>query len=204
MRYVLSLFLLIGCPPAWAQDQAELLRNFRNSWSGYAIQAELFERYVKVNASPDWWAFLCSNRDGGYALVNLTRGILDQAPNLGWADVKTLDEGMGSRGDAPPVLEALDSWKGKVGVTVTLPPGLDDEKKKQVMSNYDLINGVIGWKATCLPRGGKLFINVSTSLKASEAQGSASKDGNTYEVVLPVYAGITSGQLENIFKKGMK
>ena len=75
MRYVLSFFLLIGCLPAWAQEQAELLRNFRNSWSGYAIQAELFERYVKVNASPDWWAFLCSNRDGGYALVNLTRGI---------------------------------------------------------------------------------------------------------------------------------
>ena len=204
MRYFLALFLLFGCLPARAHDQSELLRNFRNSWSGYAIQAELFERYVKVNASPDWWAFLCSNRDGGYALVNLTRGILDMAPSLGWADVKSMDEGMGSKGDAPPVLEALDSWKGKVGVTVTLPSGLDEEKKKQVMSNYDLINGVVGWKATCLPRGGKFFLNVSTSLKASEAQGSVSKDGNSYEVVLPVHAGITSGQLENIFKKGMK
>ena len=111
---------------------------------------------------------------------------------------------MGSKGDAPPVLEALDSWKGKVGFTVTLPPGLDEEKKEQVMSNYDLINGVVGWKATCLPRGGKFFLNVTTSLKATEAQGSVSKDGNSYEVILPVYARITSGQLETIFAKGMK
>lgn len=190
--------------PAWSQDQAELLRNFRNSWSGYAIQAELFDRYVKVNAPADWWTFLCADRDGGYALVNLTRGILDMAPGLGWADVKSLDEAMGGKGDAPPVLEALDSWKGKVSVTVTLPSGLDDAKKKQVMSNYDLINGVIGWKATCLPRGGKFFLNITTSAKATEAQGSVSKDGNSYEVVLPIYAGVTSGQLETIFKKGMK
>lgn len=204
MRYLLPFFLVLATLPAWCQDQAEVLRNFRNSWNGYAVQAELFERYVKVNAPADWWAFLSSNRDGGYALVNLTRGILDMAPGLGWADVKTLDEGMGFKGDAPPVLEALDSWKGNLGVTVTLPAGLDEEKKKQVMSNYDLINGVIGWKATCLPRGGKFFLNVTTSPKATEAKGSVSKDGNSYEVILPIYAGITSGQLENIFKKGMK
>ncbi|MFN8611592.1 MAG: hypothetical protein U0931_28870 [Vulcanimicrobiota bacterium] len=204
MKILLTCFLVMFSLPAWSQDQAELLRNFRNSWTGYAIQAELFDRYVKVNASPDWWAFLCSNRDGGYALVNLTRGILDMAPGLGWADVKTMDESMGSKGDAPPVLEALDSWKGKLSVTVNLPAGLDDAKKQQVMSNYDLINGVVGWKASCFPRGGKFFLTVNTSAKATEAQGSVSKDGNTYEVFLPIYAGITSGQLENIFKKGMK
>lgn len=64
---------------------------------------------------------------------------------------------MGGKGDAPPVLEALDFWTGKLAVTVILPAGLGEVKKKQVMSNYDLINGVVGWKAGCLPRGGQFF-----------------------------------------------
>ncbi|MBS2040341.1 hypothetical protein JST97_35465 [bacterium] len=204
MRKTLCLLLLLVNLPAWGQDQAELLRNFRNSWNGYPILAEVFDRYVKVNATPDWWAFLCADRNSGYALVNLTRGLTDLGVNLGWADIKTMDEGMGGKGDAPPVLEALDSWKGKLAVTVTLPAGLDEARKTQVMSNYDLINGVVGWKAGCLPRGGQFFLNVTTSPKATEAQGKVSKDGNHYEVVLPIYASITSGQLEKIFVKGMK
>ena len=153
---------------------------------------------------PIWWAFLTTKKDCGYTLINLANGILDMAPGLGWADAKTLDASAGGSGDSPTVLEALDSWKGKLGVTVNLPGGLDDVKKEQVMVNYELLGGVVGWKATCLPRGGKFFLTVSASPKVSAPQGSVSKDGNTYEVVLPTLVGITSGQLEEIFKKGMK
>ena len=45
-----------------------------------------------------------------------------------------------------------------------------------------------------MPRGGKLFLNVTTSAKAAAAKGSVSKDGNSYEVVLPIEAYATSLQ----------
>ena len=198
----LLLFLLVL--PGWAQDQEELLRSYRGPWNGYAIHTELFKRYVKINATPDWWAYLCANRDAGYNLVNISNGILDLAPGLGWADVKTLDNEMGSNGDAPPVLEALDSWKGKLQVTINLPGGLDDVRKKQFIDNYMMISGVIGYKHDCLPRGGKFFLTIGVQPKATTVTGTVSKDGNTYDLLLPVYTGVSSAPFEPIFQKGMK
>jgi hypothetical protein len=198
MRYTL-LCLLFLTLPVWCQDQAELIRTYRNAWSGHALQAELFERYFKVNAPGDWWSYLCTHRDGGgLAMVDLSYGILQLAPNLGWADAKKVDD------DGGDALACLDSWKGKLSVTVNLPSGLNDEQKKQVMDNYNLISAVVGGRYQCMPRGGQFFLNISTSAKANEARGSVSKDGNRYEVILPVQAYATTMQLENIFKKGMK
>lgn len=194
-----SLFLLLLLAlPAWCQDQQELLRTYRNAWSGYPVEAETFDRYFKVNAPPDWWSYLCAHREAGLAMVDLTYGILGLAPNLGWADAKKLAD------DGGDFLGALDSWKGKVSVTVTLPPGLNDDQKKQVMDNYNLISAVVSGKYYCMPRGGQLHLNITTSPKAREARGSVSKDGNNYEISLPIQAYATTMQFENIFKTGMK
>ena len=40
--------------------------------------------------------------------------------------------------------------------------------------------------------------------KATTVTGTVSKDGNTYDLLLPVYTGISSAPLEPIFQKGMK
>lgn len=201
--FCLVVFLLLGLP-ALAQDQDELLRLYRSSWGGYNLHCEVFKRYFKVNASPDWWSFLCASQQNGFELVHLAVGVLDLAPGLGWADAKTIDDGLGSTGEAAPVLEALDSWKGKVSVTCNLPAGLSEEQKKQFMSNLQLVSGVVGWKHDCLPRGGKLFLTISASPKATEVGGTVSKDGNTYDLVLPVLTSITTGPLQAFFQKGMK
>lgn len=207
MRYRLLLCLMmllsVFVRPASAQTQDDLLRQYRNEWRGYVIEAEVFKHYGVIEATPDWWTFLGADRENGYPIVHVSRGLLDIAPSLGWANVLELDEKMGGNGDAPPVLAALASWKGNVQVRIKLPAGIPDEQKKQFCTNFDLLSGVVGWKNTCQPRGKKLFINVTADPKATEVTGKVSADGNTYDIAIPVYASVTSGQFEEVFKKGM-
>ena len=48
------------------------------------------------------------------------------------------------------------------------------------------------------PRGGKLQMNISFDSKAKDFSGKVSKDGNTYDLVFPIYAG------NLLLKKGTK
>lgn len=192
---------------AGAQDSSDVVRaylNPGNAAGGYVRNAECFKRYVTVNASPDWWTFLLADDRRAIQLVLITNGMLDLASNMGLGKVAELDDKTGGKAEFPGVLEMLDSWKGKMQVTINLPAGLDDARKTQFLENYELINGVIGWHYDCLPRGGKFFLTVNCSAKAADAQGKVSKDGNTYDVTIPVYSRITSGVLQTIFHKGLK
>ncbi len=55
------------------------------------------------------------------------------------------------------------------------------------------------------PLGGKLQMNISFDPKAKDFSGKVSKDGNTYDLVFPIYAGnMSNWKFEELLKKGTK
>ncbi len=196
------MVILLMATAVWAESLEDVVRNYRTTW-GYPVYAEVFQRFVTVNGGPDWWTYLAANTDSnGYNLLNFARGLADLANGLGWGDAYTLDSEAGGKGDFPPVLAMLDSWKGKMSVTINLPNNLDDAKKRQFMDNFSLVQGVVGWKHDCMPRGKKFFLTLSGDSNLTAATGKVSGDGTTYELKLPTHVGITTGQVQAFFQKG--
>jgi len=196
------LLVLCLASAASAQDKAEMLRNYRNALGGYPLQAAVFDRYVDVQADADWWTYLVSSRKT-YLFVDFAESLVTLASNLGWGDAKKLNESTGGQAEAPPVIEMIDSWKGKMAVKIDLPPGLKQEQKDVLMDNLALLNGPVS-STYNVPRGGKFFMNVTFNAKATEATGKASKDGTTFDFVFPTYANVYTSQIENVLKKGLK
>lgn len=202
LRVLVSVLLL--CAAAVAQDKTELLRAYRNEWSGYPLTAAVFDRYVDVQADADWWSYLVTNpRRKSYLFVDIAGSLVELANNLGWGDAKTLNSNAGGQADAPPVLEIIDSWKGKMGIKIVLPSGLKPEQKEVLLDNVAILNGPIS-SSYNVPRGGKFFLNLTFNAKATEATGKCSKDGTTFDFVFPIYANVYTSQIENVLKKGLK
>lgn len=199
------LLCLLLSSVALAQDKEELLRAYRNSWSGYPLEAALFQRFVEVEGDVDWWGYLVSNPTRhSPQFVALAGSLANVANNLGWGDAQIMNSNLGGLADAPPLLQMLDSWKGKLAIRVKLPSGLNQEQKDNYLDNLALLNSPMGNNYVCLPRGGKFFLNVSFNAKATEAGGNVSKDGNSYDLVMPSYARIYTSQIERVFQKGLK
>ncbi len=155
------------------------------------LQANIMERLVTIEASPGFWTRINGSNEGvnshpvkllsaygenlGYAAKNLGLGDIDGA----MYQVRNAD--------APPVVSVIDSLKGKVDLTIVMNFEPNDETFKKTMEQTEIIASQLGNSYHLKPRGGQFHGRVIYSDTATQASVKVSPDGNSYEIVVPIY-----------------
>ena len=204
LRAILLFYCLMSPVVAQSEAEGEFLRFLRNDGAPEAAAA--WERVVTVKAAPEFWAY--ANGPGQKSMRNLAYGLnraigyLSNA--MGWGDPATVLEQVKGDVNAPPYLAVLDGWKGKMAVNLNFENFVPDKGKDQIENVWTMTTTMAN-PAYLKPRGGKMIMNVSFDPKLTDLVGKVSKDGNTYNMVFPIYAGTLSNwKYEEVFKKGLK
>lgn len=204
MKKILLLVLLLLLPALAQEGQEEFLRNLRNDGKGG--DAAVWERVVTVKAGPEFWTWANGpgQRDMRTLAYGIARGLSAMSNALGTGDANEVLGQMKKDATAPPFLAVIDAWKGKYAVNIDLTNWVPDKGQQQI-GNLQGLTTTMANPAYLKPRGGKLTMNISFDPKAKDFGGKVSKDGNTYDLVFPIYAGnMSNWKFEELLKKGTK
>lgn len=196
-----TLFFLIVFP-VQAQDQKEQLVQALRS-DGSPLEAEVLSRYVELEMSPEWWAIMLDpgeSRGVRQSLRVILSNLIDMANRNGWGDAARLNQDTGRKGNSPPVIAMLDSWKGKMQVKIVMNFVPDETSKKQTSDGLDRMGYPISSWAK--PRSGKFFLTVVYDPKVTKLQTKMSPDASTYMVTAPGYTYWRQGDIDDLFKRG--
>jgi hypothetical protein len=194
------LLILLVASLAYAQDLSELRQMLAVSQKR-PVHAQVVEKLCTLKVSPQAFDYLMNDKDGQLAALSLGNTLIAVANNLGLGDVDALDRNNGYDGKSPLVADMIDSWKGKVSLTLVIPQTDPEEIKKGI---YQLSGAPAVFQSTnyFLPRGGQAHITWTLVTKAPEVACKVSKDGNTYDVTVPVHATLSQDKLSELVKKG--
>ena len=205
---LLMLLLTLGWPAQAddAEGKAQLIQALRSR--KYVLDAMVLERFVTIKASPEVWAEIGSETSTAYGSFNdfftSLNGIITKiADNMGWGDVRDLDQKNGFDGSSPLVASMLDSWKGKMTFTVDLTSKLELKSKYKMIDNLETVYNPLSFITYFKPRGGNAFVTLKADPGAAKASVTVSKDGNTYFVNIPATATCSQRDLESGLKKGL-
>ncbi len=198
---ILTLLLVIVAP-LQAQDQKDQLIQALRS-DKFPLEAEVLSRYVDLEMSPEWWAIMvdpAEERGVRQSFRVILSNLIDMANRNGWGDAARLNQDTGRKGDSPPVVAMLDSWKGKLGVKIVMNFVPDETSKKETSDGLDRMGYPISSWAQ--PRSGKFFLTVVYDPKVTKLQTNVSADGSTYTVTAPAYTYWRQGDIDDLFKRG--
>lgn len=189
-----------------AEDYSTYLQMLRSN--KYNLDAVVSERFVKIDAPAEWWALIDKETFNGQDSLNHTftlfaGAVTTIATNMGWGDLRDLDRNNGYDGSSPLLAPMMDSWNGKIQFHVVISCKPDPKSVQGVKDSLDRLLAPFCSTYYFKPRGGKAMVNVNLDAKASKMSCKVSKDGNTYDVVLPVYATYSQSDLETALKRGM-
>lgn len=162
---------------AGAQDLATFLETLTPARAG------VFRRAVVIEASPSWWVYL--NQNSRSFAPGLAGGLVRLAKNM-------------NLGHQP------EGWGDRISVNLKFPPTINDDISRQkILENLNYVPQPMVNPGYCLPRGGRFTLNVSFDPRSTMLAGNVSPDGNTYNLVSPIYATLYTSQLQEFFKKGL-
>lgn len=202
----LCLMALVGGSATAQNDRkAELVQALRGV-SADDFSAEIVSRFVTIEANSAWWDRLLdpeTSRDGAmHEMSNLALMIVRVAANLGLGDAVEVDRNSTYDGKGPLFLAMLEGWKAKVGVHLVLDFVPDDASAATALTNFDTVLEPFASPTYCKPRGGKFQLNLRFEPKATNYKLTVSKDGTTYDVLLPVHAEVSQSYFEQSLTSG--
>jgi hypothetical protein len=182
--------------PARAQDKAELLNQWRHdSYLGMQT-AVLAERLVDFKMSPKWWNYFVNDADGRNTMRNMVDALGSIANNLGYGDVGTLDSTRDST--SPLFLEAVDSWKDKLHMTIVIDQDLDDKAMALFVQNFGTSIVPIGYSK---PVSGRYNLTIKMNPKAKAYSYKGDKQKANFTLELPVYVPVSQSYLQDTVKR---
>ncbi|MGE0490752.1 MAG: hypothetical protein AB7S38_16215 [Vulcanimicrobiota bacterium] len=201
-RFLFAMALtMLWCAPGIADQKADLVQAVRSD--GFPLEAEVMARYVEVEMSPEWWAIMLDpgeERGARQSLRIVVSNMIALANNMGWGDLARLDQDSGRKGNSPPVLAMMDSWKDKLAVKLVLGFTPDDTSKKQTVDGLDRLGYPIG--SVAQPRSGKFFLTATYDPAATDIKASMSSDASTYSLTLPAYTSWSQSKVDAVMKRG--
>lgn len=172
-----TLWLVLLAAAAGAQDLATFLETLTPGRAG------VFRQAVVIEANPSWWVYL--NQNSRTFAPGLAGGLVQLAKNM-------------QLGNKP------ENWGGRISVNLKFPPTItDDISRQKILENLNYVPQPMVNPGYCLPRGGRFSLNVSFDPRSTILAGNVSSDGNTYNLVSPIYATLYTSQLQEFFKKGL-
>lgn len=172
-----SLWLVLLASVAAAQDQDTFLQTLTPG------RAAVFREAVVIEANPSWWVYL--NQNSRSFAPGLAGGLVQLAKNM-------------NLGNKP------EGWDDRIRVNLKFPPTItDDISRQKILDNLNYVPQPMVNPGYCLPRGGRFGLNVSFDPRSTILAGNVSQDGNTYNLVSPIYATLYTTQLQEFFKKGL-
>lgn len=189
-----------------AQDYSTYLQSLRSH--DYHLDAAVMERFVKIDAPAEFWQMIDAEPFNGQYSLNHSLGLFAGtvttiASNMGWGDVRDLDRNSGYDGKSPLLAGMMDQWSGKIQFHLTVPFKPDAKSLEGVRDSLDRFFAPFQSTYFFKPRGGKAIVNIRMDPKATKMTCNVSKDGNTYDLVLPVYARYSQSELEERLKRGL-
>lgn len=202
------LSLLFFCPSVWAQSPSkdQLVRVFRVDHEA-PMEAHVLERFVTIQASPEWWTVLQDTSGGrssnlGYRFANICNRLPKLANSMGLGDIDELNKADRYKASSPLVLGMLDEWKGKMSVEFRMMFTPDAATAKKTIENLERATQTWDDPNYLSPRGRQFHAVVTVDPKARASSCKVSKDGTQYHFVIPVYADVNASEIEKALKSG--
>ncbi len=171
------LWVVLLAAAAAAQDLATFLDTLTPGRAG------VFRQAVVIEANPSWWVYL--NQNSRSFAPGLAGGLVQLAKNM-------------NLGSKP------ENWGDRISVNLKFPPAINDDiSRVKILENLNYVPQPMVNPGYCLPRGGRFTLNVSFDPRSTILAGNVSPDGNTYNLVSPIYATLYTSQLQEFFKKGL-
>jgi hypothetical protein len=197
---LVALACLAG--PVQAQDQkAQLAQALRSD--GFPLEAEILNRFVDLEMSPEWWAIMVDpgeERDARQSFRIVLSGVVAMADRMGLGDAARLNQDTGRKGNSPPLLGMLDSWKDKIHLKIVMNFAPDATSKKETVDGLNRMGNPISSEA--VPRAGKFSLLLTYDPKVTEMKTSMSADASSYTVTVPAYTYWRQGNVDDLFKRG--
>lgn len=192
LNFLCLLLLALFIQPSSAQDDgtATFLTVMKGQ-IGYPLSANIAQRLMVVEASPGFWSRIndssaSKNSHPVKLLSSYPENLALVAKNLGLGDVNGLMYNIRD-GNAPPIVAMIDTWKGKVSLKLVMDFEPTDETFEKTMAQTEIIANQLGNEYNLKPRGGEFHGTIIYSQTAPKATVKVSDDGNTYEIVVPIY-----------------
>lgn len=202
----LSLWITTLGLGADSASKEQLVRVFRVDHES-PLEALVLERFVTINASPEWWTLLLDSSGSrgsnlGYRLSNMCRRLPKLANSMGLGDLEELNKADNYKASSPLVLGMLDEWKGKISVEFRLMFVPNAETSKKVIENLERVTQNWDDPNYLRPRGRAFHAVLHVDPKARASSCKVSKDGTRYDFVVPVYADVNGSEIEKALKSG--
>jgi hypothetical protein len=168
------------------QEMAQSLREYT---VGEVARPLICERLIKLDLSPEWWSRMtASDQRGIQSLGYVTQDLVGYGKKMGLGDVMYFENsGMGDKAEWTPKIESLlDSWQGKVTLTVRPDsPKCDSSNFELAMTYLTMISSTLA-REDIIPRTGVCHIVYVPSTTAKDISVAASPDGHTYTITAPI------------------
>ena len=205
MRRISLLILLVLCwLPAQAEDEnkaslIQLIQVGHNS----PVEAMILQKHATFVLSPAAWTYINdpAQKDARNQIRTLGSMLNTVAANMKWGDAIELDRKQGNDGKSPLTAEMVDSWSGKLALTLNIELTSPDELAK-AFANVGYLYQPTTNDYFFHPRGGKALLNVRLDRKAAKVDCKVSRDGNTYQVTLPVHGRVSQMELQDAYSGG--
>ncbi len=205
----LVLSLSVAAGPAFAQGEMEEFLTILRGPLKYPLEANIMQRLVVIEASPGFWSRINGSSESVNShpvkyLKSYGSALATLAENMGLGDLDGLMYNIRD-GNAPPIVGMIDSWKGKISLKIVLPFEPNDDTFAKTMAQTEIIANQLSRKDYLNPRGGEFHGTITYSDTATKATVKVSPDGNTYDIVIPIYMA-TASNLSAIvpgLKKGL-
>jgi hypothetical protein len=196
-KIVILMFLALLIQPSAAQggEMKDFLLILRGQMA-YPLRANIMERLVTIEASPGFWSRINGSSEGKNShpvkyLSSYGEHLGNVAKTLGLGDVDALMYNI-RNGDAPPIVAMVDSWKGKISLKIVMDFEPTDDTFAKTMAQTEIIANQLGNEYNLKPRGGEFHGTITYSQTAPKATVEVSPDGNSYDIVVPIYMATAS------------
>jgi hypothetical protein len=167
----------------------EIVQTLREYTVGEVARPLICERLIKLDLSPEWWSRMtASDQRGIQSLGYVTQDLVGYGKKMGLGDVLYFENsGMGDKAEWTPKIERLlDTWQGKVTLTVRPDsPTCDSSNFELAMTYLTMISSTLA-REDIIPRTGVCHIVYVPSATAKEISVAASPDGHTYTITAPI------------------
>lgn len=169
------------------------------------LPAMVIDKLFTLNLPPDVWSSLTVAEESAeprHTLRTVGDTMITVASNMGWGDLVALDRDSTNDGQNPLLPTMVDSWKGRLSCTITMPAGMDADAREKAWGNIAYLLPAMGNTAYCKSRSGKFLLVITVNPKATDLGFRLSKDGTTYAFDVPVHGSVSQFKVQEFLQSG--
>lgn len=199
---ILILLTLFLTNSGLCQDnKAKLVRTLSNGSYIKKLASVITQELMDFELSDEAWTMILSDSDHINSVSNYSGTLATVANNLGIADIEGVHNSTGRDHNNPLVRKKIESVKGKVKFTLSIP-STDPQALKKVGEKLNSIVAVFTNDYYFLPRSGTAFVTIHFDEGLEQEKVEVSDDGSTYKVSVPVYGSFSQSRTQKALQQG--